>query len=57
MAVGGVFAEADIADDEEGGEVLAEEADAEDDGAGGVVGGGAEGVFGGGVEGHAEEDY
>ena len=56
VAVGGVLAEADVADDEEGGEGGAEEADALDDGAGRVVGGGAEGVFGGRGEGHAEED-
>ena len=45
VAVGGVFAEADVGDDEEVGEAAAEEADGLDDGAVGVVGGGAEGIF------------
>lgn len=57
MAVGGVFAKADVGDDEEGGEAGAEEADGLDDGAEGVVGRGAEGVFGGGVERHPEQNY
>ena len=56
VAVRGVFAEADVGDDEEGGEVAAQEADGLDDGAVGVVGGGAEGVFDVGAQGHAEED-
>ena len=57
MAVGGVFAEADVGDDEEGGEAGSEEADSLDDGAMGVVGRGAEGVFDVGSDGNTEEDY
>ena len=56
MAVRGVLAQADVAGDEEAGEGAAEEADAGDDGALRVVGGGAEGVFGGRGERDAEED-
>ena len=57
MAVGGVFAEADIRDDEEGGEAGTEELDGLNDGTLGVVGCGAEGIFDVGSDGNAEEDY
>ena len=57
MTVRGVFAEADVGDDEEGGEAGSEEADSLNDGAMGVVGRGAEGVFDVGSDGNAEEDY
>lgn len=57
VAVGGVFAEADVGGDEEGGEGFAEEADRGDDGALRVVGCGAEGILCGGLEGNAEEDH
>ena len=57
MAVGGVFAEADVSNDEERGEAGSEEADSLDDGAMRVVGRGAEGVFDVGSDGNAEEDY
>ena len=56
VPVGRVLAETHVADYEEGGEGFAEEADALDYGALGVVGCGAEGVFGVGAEGNAEED-
>ena len=56
MAMGGIFAEADVGGDEEVWEAGAEEADGGDDGAAGVVGGGAEGVFDAGGDGDAEED-
>lgn len=56
VAVGGVFAEADVGNDEELRKAGAEEADGLDDGALWVVGGCAEGVFGAGGDGHAEED-
>ena len=57
MAMGGVFAEADIGDDEEGREAGPEEADGLDDGAVGVVGCGAESVFDVRSDGNAEEYY
>lgn len=57
VAVGCVFAEADVDDDEELWEALAEETDGGHDGAFWVVGGGAEGIFGAGCEGDAEEDH
>ena len=57
LAMGGVFAEANIGDDEEGGEAGPEEADGLDDGAMGIVGRSAEGVFDVGSNGHAEKDY
>ena len=57
MTMGGVFAEADVGDDEERGEAGPEKADGLDDGALGVVGCGAEGVFDVGSDGNAEEDY
>lgn len=57
MAMGRVFAEADVGDDEEGGEAGSEEANGLDDGTLGVVGRGAEGVFDVGSDGNAEEDY
>ena len=57
MAVGGVFAEADVGDDEEGGEAGSEEANGLDDRALGIVSCGAEGVFNVGSDGNAEEDY
>ena len=57
MAVGSVFAEADVGDDEEGGEAGAEETDGLDDWTLGVVGCGAEGVFDVGDDRDAEEDY
>ena len=57
MAMGGVFAEADVGDDEEGGEAGPEEANGLDDGAIGVVGCGTESVFDVGGDGNAEEDY
>ena len=57
MAVGSVFAEADVGDDEEGGEAGAEEADGLNDGTFGVVCCCAEGVFDIGGDGDAEEDY
>ena len=57
MAMGGVFAEADVGDDEEGGEAGPEEADGLDDGALGVVSCGAKGIFDVGSNGNAEKDY
>lgn len=57
MAVGGVLAEADVGDDEEGGEASAKETDGLDDGTLGVVCCGAEGVFDVGRYRDAEEDY
>ena len=45
VPVGGVFAEADVGGDEEGGEELEEGFDGEDDGPGGVVCGGAAAVL------------
>ena len=57
MAVGSVFAKADVGNDEEVWEGVAEEADGGDDGAGRVVGGCAEGVLCGGGERDAEKDY
>ena len=56
VAVGGIFAQADVGDDEELGKAGAEEADGLDDGALWVVGGCAEGVFGAWGDGDAEED-
>lgn len=56
VAVRCIFAEADVDDDEELGEALAEKTDGGHDGALWVVGGGAEGIFGAGSEGNAEED-
>lgn len=57
VPVGGVLAEADVGDDEEGGEAGAEDADGLDDGAGLVVGCGAQGVFDVRGAGDAEEDH
>ena len=56
VAVGGVFAEADVCNNEEVGETGTEQADGGDDGAAGVVGGGAKGVFGVGGYGNTKED-
>lgn len=56
MSVGGIFAEADVCNDEEVWEVGAEEADRGNDRAAGVIGGGAEGVFGARDNRNAEED-
>lgn len=56
MAVGGVFAETDVGDDEELGEAFAEEACRGDDGTFWVVGCGAEGILGMGMERYAEKD-
>ncbi|MCJ1486614.1 hypothetical protein MMC06_006792 [Schaereria dolodes] len=56
VPVAGVFAEADVGDDEQAGKAGFDQLDGLDDGAVGVVGGGAEGVFRAGLEGHAEED-
>lgn len=56
VAVGGVFAETDVGDDEEGGEGGAQECDGADDGARGVVGRRAQGIFGVGGERDAEEN-
>lgn len=56
VAVGCVFADADVDDDEELREALAEETDGGHDGAFWVVGGGAEGIFGARGERDAEED-
>ena len=56
VPVGGVFTEADVGDDEEGGIVGAKEADRGDDRAAGVISGGAKGVFGAGGNGHTEKD-
>ena len=56
MAVGGVFAKADVSYDKEVGEALAEEANGGDDGASGVICSGAEGIFGTGGDRDAEED-
>ena len=57
MAVGGVFAETDVGNDEEGGEAGSEEADGLNDRALRVIGCGAEGVFDVGGDGNAEEDH
>ncbi len=57
MAMGGVFAEADIGDDEEGGEAGPDEANGLDDGAMRVVGCGTESVFDVRSDGDAEKDY
>ena len=54
MAVGGIFAEADIGDDVEGRKAVAEEADGLDDGTLGVIGRRAKSVFGIGFEGDAK---
>ncbi len=56
MAVGGVFAETNVGDDEEVWETLAEEACCGNYGTFWVVGGGAERVFGVGMQWYAEED-
>lgn len=56
VAVRCVFAKADVDDDEELREALAEETDGGHDGAFWVVGRGSEGIFGAGSEGDAEED-
>ena len=56
MTMGGIFAQADVNDDEEVGVGFAEEADSGDDGAVLVVGCGAEGVFCVGSERDAEEN-
>lgn len=56
VAVGRVFAQADVGDDEDLREARAQQPDGADDGALRVVGGRAEGVFGAGRDGHAEED-
>lgn len=56
VAVGCVFAQADVDGDEELGKALAEETDGGHDGAFWVVGGGAEGIFGAWGERDAEED-
>lgn len=57
MAMGSVFAKADIGNDEEGGESGSEKADGLNNGAMGVVGRGAQGVLDVGSDGNAEEDY
>ena len=57
MAVRGVFAQADVGDDEKAREAAAEEADGLDDGTFWVVGGSAQGVFDVGAHGYAEEDH
>lgn len=57
MAVGGVFAEADVGDDEERGEAGAEETDGLHDWSLGVVRCGAKGVFDIRGHGDTEEDY
>lgn len=57
VAVGGVFAEADVGDDEESGKAGAEETDGLHDWSLGVVRCGAEGIFDVWGHGDAEEDY
>ena len=57
VAVGGVFAEADVGDDEEGGKAGAEETDGLNDWTLGVVRCGAEGIFDIRGHGDTEEDY
>ena len=57
VAVGGVFAEADVGDDEEGGEPGTKETDGLNDWTLGVVGGGAEGIFDVGSDRYTKEDY
>ncbi len=56
MSVGGIFAKADVCDDEEIWEASAEEANGGDDRAAGVIGGCAEGVFSAGDYRDAKED-
>lgn len=56
VAVGGVFAETDVGDDEQGWESGAEDTDCLDDWAFGVVGSGAKGIFHVGSCGDAEKD-
>lgn len=56
VAVGGILAEADVGDDEKGGEFLTEEVYGLNDGAFGVVGCGAQGIFHVGGGGHAEQN-
>lgn len=56
VAVGGVFAETDIGNDEQGGESGAEEADGLDDWSFGVVGSSAQGIFHVGSCRYAEKD-
>ena len=56
VAVGGVFTEADVCDDEEVREAPAQEADGGNNGATGVISGGAEGVFGARGNGDTEEN-
>ncbi len=56
VAMGSIFAQANVCDNEEVGEASAKEADGCDDGAAGLVGGGAEGVFGARGYRYSEED-
>ena len=57
MAMGGVFTETDVGNDEKRGKARSEEADSLDDGTLGVIGCGAEGVLDVGSDGNAEENY
>ena len=57
VAVGGIFAEADVGDDEEGGEAGAEETDGLNDWTLGVIGCGTKGVFDIWCDGNTEEDH
>ena len=57
MAVGSIFAEANVGDDEKRGEAGAEETDGLNDWALGVVGCGTKGVFDIGGDRDTEEDY
>ena len=54
MAVGGIFAKADIGNDVERWKAVTKEADGLDNGALGIVGGRAKSVFGIGFEGDTE---